>query len=289
TAAASAATARSPAKGPPMLWTRIASGVVLGPVFLLLIFHGHPAFHVMIAIITAIITWEFVRMDSQLGFGARRVLIAAGVLGAILIPFAAPYAMFIVALSMLGLLLKRGDPIYLAPSYAVLPAVALAYLWAAGGAHRLDRQIMAPWGSAIDGGAFTVLWVVIIVWATDIGAYAFGRMIGGPKLAPAISPGKTRSGGVGGLVCAVAFSALLLWLFKVHIKPSHVIVAFLISVISQAGDLFESALKRRYGIKDSGGLIPGHGGFMDRFDGLWAAAPIAAVFCVILGGGVQRW
>jgi phosphatidate cytidylyltransferase len=63
----------------------------------------------------------------------------------------------------------------------------------------------------------------------------------------------------------------------------------MMSIVSQAGDLFESAIKRRYGVKDSSHIIPGHGGFMDRFDGLWAAAPIAAVFCVIFGGGMQSW
>ena len=272
-----------------MLWTRIASGVVLGPFFLWLIARGYPEFHIAVGIITAMITWEYVRMDSQAGFGARRLLIAAGVLGAILIPVAAPMAMIVVALSMAGLMIKRGDPLYLAPSYAVLPAVTLAYIWAAGGGGRPDRLVPAPWGADLDGGSFSIFWVLAVVWATDIGAYAFGRLIGGPKLAPAISPNKTRSGAVGGLICAVAFSGLLLWTFDLPVKLEHVFVAIFMSFVSQAGDLFESALKRRYGVKDSGALIPGHGGFMDRFDGLWAAAPIAAVFCVIFGGGVQQW
>ncbi len=272
-----------------MLWTRIASGVVLAPLFLWLILRGYPEFHVLIGLITALITWEFVRMDSGLGIGARRLLVAAGFLGAMLIPIAAPAAMLVVALSMLGLILKRGDPVYLAPSYAVLPAVTLAYIWAAGGGERLDRHLVGPMGFEVAGGAFSIFWILAVVWATDIGAYAVGRTVGGPKLAPAISPGKTRSGAVGGLVCAVVFSALLLWAFNLEIKVAHVGVSILMSIISQAGDLFESAIKRRYGVKDSGALIPGHGGFMDRFDGLWAAAPIAAVFCVILGGGVQAW
>lgn len=272
-----------------MLLTRIASGVVLAPLFLWLVYRGYPEFHVMLGIITALIAWEFVRMDSRLGMGERRLLLAAGVMGAILIPVAAPMAMIVVALSMLGLMIKRGDPVYLAPSYAVLPAVTLAYIWAAGGGENEARHVVGPGGLELHGGAFSILWVVVVVWATDIGAYAVGRTVGGPKLAPSISPGKTRSGAVGGLVCAVIFAALLLMAFKVPLKFAHVAVAALMSIVSQAGDLFESALKRRYGIKDSGTLIPGHGGFMDRFDGLWAAAPIAAVFCVILGGGVQRW
>lgn len=272
-----------------MLWTRIASGLVLGPLFLVLVVLGYPSFHVALGIITVLITWEFIHMDSRLGFGARRLLFAAGALGAILIPVAAPMAMLVVALSMLGLMLKRGDPVYLAPSYAVLPAVTLAFIWEAGQRANDLAPVVAPGGFALAGGAVSIFWVLAVVWATDIGAYAVGRTVGGPKLAPSISPGKTRSGAVGGLVCAVGFSALLLWALGLPIKPAHIGVAFLMSVVSQAGDLFESALKRRYGVKDSGALIPGHGGFMDRFDGLWAAAPIAAVFCVILGGGVQRW
>lgn len=272
-----------------MLWTRIASGVVLAPLVLWVILRGFPEFHVMIGIITALITWEFVRMDSSLGLGTRRLLIGAGFLGAMLIPVAAPLAMLVVALSMIGLMMKRGDPVYLAPSYAILPAVTLAYIWAAGGGSRMDQHVVGPMGFEVDGGAFSIFWVLAVVWATDIGAYAVGRTVGGPKLAPAISPGKTRSGAVGGLVCAVIFSGLLLLAFGVAIEIAHVGVALLMSIISQVGDLFESAIKRRYGVKDSGGLIPGHGGFMDRFDGLWAASPIAAVFCVILGGGVQAW
>jgi len=272
-----------------MLWTRIASGIVLGPLFLWLIYRGYPDFHVAIGIITALITWEFVRMDSQLSKMEARILLGLGFAGALLIPIDARWAMPIVAISMLGLMFKKGEPVYLAPSYAVLPAITLAFIWVAGGADRVDRHVTGPWGLETEGGALSIFWVLAVVWATDIGAYAVGRTVGGPKLAPAISPGKTRSGAVGGLVCAVVLSALLLMAFKVPLKFAHVAVAALMSIISQAGDLFESAIKRKYGVKDSGALIPGHGGFMDRFDGLWAAAPIAAVFCVILGGGVQRW
>ena len=272
-----------------MLWTRIVSGVILGPVFLALVYFGYPSFHIALGIITAVIAWEFTRMDSGLGFGARRLLLMAGVLGGILIPVGAPMAMGVVALSMFGLMFKRGDPVYLAPSYAILPAVTLAFIWAAGGGQLEARYVTGPGGFQVPGGAFSIYWVLAIVWATDIGAYAVGRTVGGPKLAPSISPGKTRSGAIGGVVWALIFAALVLWLFNLPIKPAHIGVAFLMSIVSQAGDLFESAIKRRYGVKDSSHIIPGHGGFMDRFDGLWAAAPIAAVFCVIFGGGMQSW
>ena len=139
------------------------------------------------------------------------------------------------------------------------------------------------------GGSESIFWILAVVWATDIGAYVCGRLIGGPKLAPAVSPKKTWSGAVGGLVWAVVASGGLYWAYHHSIAPFVALAALLLSVISQGGDLFESALKRRYQVKDSGALIPGHGGVMDRFDGLWAAAPVAALFCVILGGGVQHW
>ena len=140
------------------------------------------------------------------------------------------------------------------------------------------------------GHALAVFWLLAVVWATDIGAYAFGRIIGGPKLAPRVSPNKTWSGAVGGLIsAALASSGLLLWGYGLGITAILVVSAVLLSVVSQAGDLFESGLKRHYGVKDSGALIPGHGGVMDRFDGLWAAAPLAALFCLVMNGGPQTW
>jgi len=124
---------------------------------------------------------------------------------------------------------------------------------------------------------------------TDIGAYAFGRMIGGPKLAPNISPNKTWSGAIGGLVMGTAAGLGFLMAFDVAPSVTLFAVSLAIGVLTEIGDLFESGLKRKYQVKDSGGIIPGHGGVMDRFDGLWAAAPLAAVLCVVFEGGVRTW
>jgi phosphatidate cytidylyltransferase len=121
-------------------------------------------------------------------------------------------------------------------------------------------------------GLIAVLFLFAVVWATDIFAYFVGRAVGGPKLAPAISPGKTRSGALGGAAGGVVAGLLL----AVAAGAGHLawlgIVALVLSVIAQAGDLFESWVKRRHGRKDSSHLIPGHGGVMDRVDGLVAAA-----------------
>jgi phosphatidate cytidylyltransferase len=138
-------------------------------------------------------------------------------------------------------------------------------------------------------GRANVLFVLVVVWASDIGAYLAGRLIGGPRLAPRISPGKTWSGAAGGLAAA----GLAGWLVAVwlgHAPPPRApLIALVLGLVSQAGDLGESAAKRFVGAKDSGALIPGHGGLLDRLDGLLAAAPLAALLALWLGRGVVLW
>lgn len=132
------------------------------------------------------------------------------------------------------------------------------------------------------GSTLTVLWLLLVVWTTDIGAYFVGRAIGGPKLAPSISPGKTWAGLLGGMGLAAAVGA-----FVSHVGGGVPWLGFLagagLAVIAQIGDLFESHLKRRAGTKDSGILIPGHGGVLDRLDGLLFAAPAYAFLLYAAG------
>jgi phosphatidate cytidylyltransferase len=137
-------------------------------------------------------------------------------------------------------------------------------------------------------GRANVLFLVLVVWGSDIGAYLTGRWLGGRRLAPRISPGKTWSGALGGLLAAT----LVGWLAAAVMGPSGVRaapVAAALGVLAQCGDLMESAVKRRFGVKDSGGLIPGHGGLLDRLDGLLAAAPAAWVMALALGRGGVLW
>ncbi|WP_454619290.1 phosphatidate cytidylyltransferase [Bradyrhizobium cenepequi] len=140
-----------------------------------------------------------------------------------------------------------------------------------------------------DEGFVALMFVLLIVWATDIGGYFAGRSIGGPKLWPRVSPKKTWAGAAGGfvgsLVVAAGFAAFGLG----SVAPLLALGAVL-SVVSQFGDLFESAVKRRFGVKDSSHLIPGHGGLMDRLDGFIAAVAVAAIFGFLRGGadGVGR-
>ena len=210
-------------------------------------------------------------------------------------------------------------------SAAVLAPVALGCVWVGGVAFtalvglaaivaeiewlRLCRQARA--GRSLLGGAIWIalagvgliwlrsdplvgrvnlIFVLLIVWSSDIGAYLVGRWLGGPKLAPLISPGKTWSGTLGGILAAV-----LVAIGAHGWQPGDgkifwaVGVATGLCVIGQAGDLAESWAKRRAGVKDSGSLIPGHGGVLDRLDALLAVAPCAALLALCLGRGVLLW
>jgi phosphatidate cytidylyltransferase len=134
-----------------------------------------------------------------------------------------------------------------------------------------------------------LLLVLLVVWASDIGGYFAGRGIGGPKLWPQVSPNKTWAGAIGGFVASLAVAGVFAALNQGKTLPL-LLVAAVLSVASQLGDLFESAVKRRFGVKDSSHIIPGHGGLMDRLDGLVAAMLLAAVFGFLRGGadGVGR-
>ncbi len=145
--------------------------------------------------------------------------------------------------------------------YAGLPALAILYL------------------RDIDGGILIMLWTLALVWATDIGAYFSGRAIGGPKLAPQYSPNKTWAGLIGGVLLTAALS------FVLHVYwglPFYLVLLSLpLAVLAQMGDLFESWLKRKAGAKDSGTIFPGHGGVMDRLDGLIPVAPVVAMIMLV--------
>jgi phosphatidate cytidylyltransferase len=140
-----------------------------------------------------------------------------------------------------------------------------------------------------DYGFSALFFVLLVVWAADIGGYFAGRGIGGPKLWPKVSPKKTWAGAIGGFAGGLAVAGAFAAVGTGKAMPLLALAAFL-SVISQLGDLFESAVKRRFGVKDSSHVIPGHGGLMDRLDGFVAAVVAAAIFGFLRGGvdGVGR-
>jgi phosphatidate cytidylyltransferase len=140
-----------------------------------------------------------------------------------------------------------------------------------------------------DKGFAALMFVLLIVWVTDSGGYFAGRGIGGPKLWPRVSPKKTWAGAVGGFAASLAVAAGFAAFDLGRVGPLLMLSGAL-SVVSQLGDLFESAVKRRFGVKDSSHIIPGHGGLMDRLDGFVAAVVVAALFGFLRGGadGVGR-
>lgn len=177
---------------------------------------------------------------------------------------------------------------------ALVPLLARRWsLWHAGGIFYAGFSAITLAGIRSDDspGFVAMLFVFAIVWATDILAYFVGRAIGGPKLAPRISPGKTWSGAIGGTISGVLGGMGLTLSFFSSVPPWTVGMALLLSVASQIGDLFESYVKRRFGAKDSSRLIPGHGGVMDRVDGLvfacFAAFLVAMLYAAISGRTVD--
>jgi phosphatidate cytidylyltransferase len=134
-----------------------------------------------------------------------------------------------------------------------------------------------------------LLWIIGIVWATDTAAYFAGRPIGGPKLAPRISPNKTWAGLAGGVLASAAIGVVFALSTSILTPWLVVFISAGMAVVEQAGDLFESWVKRRFGVKDSGTLIPGHGGVLDRVDGLLAVATSVAILTMLSGRSPLAW
>jgi len=165
--------------------------------------------------------------------------------------------------------LTRGRPLRRVAAFLYAMAAVAALLW-------LRHQPAY--------GRETILWIVACVWATDIGAYFVGSIAGGAKLAPSISPSKTWSGLVGGMCFSAVASSACGLAFDLSNTPTLAAVGAAIAVVAQAGDLLESAAKRAAGVKDSGRIIPGHGGLLDRIDGFVAALVLVALMRLAIGG-----
>jgi phosphatidate cytidylyltransferase len=242
------------------LQLRAVSAVLLAAVALWLTWLGGTPFRLLMILGAALVYYEWVSMA---GLGVARSSVGAvvvAVLTALLVSGAAGNILVgvltagIVATAVAGWAFGRDLSAAAALAYAGFAAMALALSRGADGA-----------------GLKAILFLFAVVWATDIAAYFTGKTLGGPKLAPSISPGKTWSGAVGGAVAGVAGGLAAARASGTDITGMLAATALFLTVMSQAGDLFESAVKRRFGVKDSSRIIPGHGGLMDRVDGLVAA------------------
>jgi phosphatidate cytidylyltransferase len=263
----------SPPKKRSDLGLRLASAAVLGPLVLLIAYLGGIAFLLLALVAAVLFLREWLAMTGTAATSAAG-LAGQGALGAL-------------AALHVGGLPEAGLAAMLAGAAGVygLGGFGRSGRWAAEGTLYSGLALFALLVLR-DGsmGLLVTFFLLIVVWATDIFAYFSGRAIGGPKLWVRVSPKKTWSGAVGGLVLATALGAGVAYAAGETELDLWALLAAGLSVVSQAGDLLESAIKRRFEVKDSSQLIPGHGGIMDRIDGLVAAAIFAVIIGLAAGG-----
>ena len=268
------------------LGLRAASAAVLAPVALGAAYLGGPVF---IAAVGAAGVLAWLEWRRLLGRPAVDVAVAVGIAG-----LAAVCALFAAVGAVAAAAAAAAAALFVAGAEPGGLRVRAAGLAGAGIILLLVVATLALRGDDPAGRA-TVFWLFAVVWASDSGAYLAGRAIGGPRLAPRISPAKTWAGACGGVAAALGASILLGWLMPlagwVAERPSLAplaVAGVLGSIIGQMGDLAESAFKRRVGADDSGRLIPGHGGILDRGDS-FAAAAFALILATAISGGEPPW
>jgi phosphatidate cytidylyltransferase len=253
--------------GASELRLRVLSALVLAGTILGVTWAGGWTFRLIWPVVGGLVLYEWLRM--------------VGVQASVCLAFAV--AEIIVVLT------SHLSPLALAAGLVALSGAAMAV-------SNRDLRLLAGFGvfyAAVVGivppalrdvpsvGLGLVAWTFAVVWFTDIAAYFTGRALGGPKLAPRFSPKKTWSGAIGGAIAGTAGGALIWWLMQaMEVVPpfglgSTLAMSLVASALGQAGDIAESAFKRRFKVKDSGRLIPGHGGFMDRLDAYWAVLAFA--------------
>lgn len=259
----------APGKAGSELASRVLSAVVLAAVTVGALWAGGWVFAALSAVAAVLILREWMAMSGPFGFRAAPWALMAFLVVTVIMAREEPLqslgfsALVAAALMLARVTEPRVAWLSLGVLYAGVPAIAAVALRGS------DTLTFAS------TGAVAVIFVLAVVWATDTAAYFSGRLIGGPKLAPRFSPKKTWSGAIGGAVAGVIAGCLVAVIAGVGFGVALPIVALLLSVVGQVGDLAESAMKRHFGVKDSGVLIPGHGGIMDRVDGLVAALAVA--------------
>ncbi len=261
---------------------RIMSGVALAVVVLLDTWVGGFGFRLLAALIGLLVFYEWTKMTrlraqdrgGNTAGWVSQIMIAGTLLFGAIDSSLALIAAFVLVLTGRAILRKTSLWLPAGVLYAALSGVSLSVI-------RGDQT----------SGLVAALFLFAVVWGTDIFAFFIGRALGGPKLAPKISPGKTWSGAIGGTVFGVLAGAALLAVCRYPLNGWLIGLAVFLSVSGQIGDLFESFVKRRFGVKDSSRLIPGHGGVMDRVDALifasFAALFAGAIVIYIDGGTIH--
>lgn len=239
---------------------RILSALVMLPPVAAAVWFGPPWSDLLVGLAVAILAWEWSSITAGRFLAPGPLLLAAGLVAAVVVLASGggSWALLPLAIAGAGALLlgpagRRG---WLALGALYIGPAALAFAWLR---HRPD-------------GLELIGYLLATVWAVDIFAYVAGRAIGGPKLWPAVSPKKTWAGLIGGVLAAALAGAAAAWWLDAAPAAGLALASALLALVAQGGDLLESAIKRHFGVKDASQLIPGHGGLMDRVDGLLAAS-----------------
>lgn len=263
------------------LQKRILTSLVMIPIAIGALRSGHPYVDILIFVVGAMLSWEWANMVPNKNVSTYITTYVFS-LGCSLLIFDRGVLFFTLLFSTLFVYLKAKNE-----EHRNLLTLGVPYISIGVGALYWIYFLFDSFGSIPGGKASFVmtLWFIIMVWSVDIGAYVVGTNLKGPKLAPKISPNKTWSGLIGGVILSVAVSFIYMYItrsiFDIAMPISEQIrfgcLGAGIAVVAQVGDLIESSIKRYLGVKDSSSLIPGHGGVFDRIDGLIFAAPI--VYC----------
>jgi phosphatidate cytidylyltransferase len=257
-------------QGSRNLLTRVIAALVLAPLAIAIAWAGGPLW---VALVTLASIGLYVEWLMIVGAGQERLSVAAGTGGLVVSGGCRELGHH--GYSLIVLVIGTAAVAVVSQRLRSWSVIGFCYAAAAEFASALVR---------LDGtyGFIALIFVMLIVWVTDIGGYFAGRGIGGPKLWSRVSPKKTWAGAVGGFVASLAVAAGFA-AFDFGKMAPLLLLGALLSVVSQLGDLFESAVKRRFGVKDSSQIIPGHGGLLDRLDGFVAAIVLAALFGLLRG------
>jgi phosphatidate cytidylyltransferase len=272
-----AAPAAASEQGARNLVMRVVAALVLAPVAVALAYAGGVAWSLLVTVVAIGLFVEWLMIT-----GLAREL-------RVMVPGVA--ALLLAGLCLMGGRIDAALVVLVVGVVAIVPLAGKRWNWATAGLVYAGAAEIASVLVRLDAakGFVALMFVLLNVWVTDIGGYFVGRSIGGPKLWARISPKKTWAGAIGGFVASLLVAAGFA-VFEVGSTGPVLLLGAVLSVVSQLGDLFESAVKRRFGVKDSSHIIPGHGGLLDRLDGFVAAVVVAAIFGFLRGGadGVGR-